>query len=298
MIDVFLQYLQYEKNFSTHTVVSYRNDLYQFCDFLQTTPENFNPETVTSSNIQQWIISLLDNKISENSIRRKISSLKSYWKFLITKKLVISNPTHKIILPKTKKTLPAFYKQQEMNNALHSYDGLNGFEDVRDDMILRLFYETGIRVSELTNIKNSDLDLNSKEVKVLGKRNKQRIIPLGNEICEKFTHYINVRNYTIELQSDKLFVRKNGLDMYNRAIYNIVHNRMEQYSTLYKQSPHVLRHTFATTLLNNGADINAVKNLLGHSSLAATQVYTHVNFSELKDIYKHAHPREALKKRR
>ncbi|VBB45158.1 Tyrosine recombinase XerC [uncultured Paludibacter sp.] len=296
MIDNFLQYLQYEKNFSSHTVLSYHTDLLQFCDFLQITPEQFFPDNISSIDIQQWVLALMNKNISAKSISRKISTLKSFWHYLLLHKLTEKNPTTKIILPKTKKVLPAFYKRQEMSNALQSYEGLKGFKSVRDGMIIRLFYETGIRVSELVSLTDKDFNLSAKELKVLGKRNKQRIIPLGNDICEQMNRYLNIRNTNIELFSDKIFVRENGQSMYSRGVYNIVHNKMSQNATLHKQSPHVLRHTFATTLLNNGADINAVKNLLGHSSLAATQVYTHVNFSELKDIYKHAHPREVNKK--
>lgn len=297
MINSFLQYLQYEKNYSSHTVLSYHNDLFQFCDFLQIKPEQFVPQLITSSIIQQWVLTLMNNKISAKSIARKISTLKSFWRYLISHNIADKNPTTKIILPKTKKALPAFYKQKEVNNALHSYEGLKGFNDVRDGMILRLFYETGIRVSELVGLADKDFDFSAKELRVVGKRNKQRIIPLGDGVCNQMNMYRSERDKHLEfLFTDKIFVRENGQPMYSRAIYNIVHNKMGTYATLHKQSPHVLRHTFATTLLNNGADINAVKDLLGHSSLAATQVYTHVNFSELKDIYKHAHPREANKK--
>lgn len=293
MINNFLQYLQYEKNYSSHTVLSYRIDLYQFCDFLQVIPESFSPSDVSSFIIQKWILSLMETDVSAKTISRKISTLKSFWRYLLRHQLTDKNPTSKIVLPKTKKALPAFYKEKEMVVALHSYEGLKGFKDVRDALIIRLFYETGMRVSELTGLADVDFNAQAKELKVLGKRNKQRIIPLGNVICEQINAYLNHRNENIELFTDKIFVRENGQAMYSRGIYNIVHRKMSDAATLHKQSPHVLRHTFATTLLNNGADINAVKDLLGHSSLAATQVYTHVNFNELKDIYKHAHPREA-----
>lgn len=296
MINNFLQYLQYEKNYSSHTVLSYHVDLSQFCEFLQIEPDKFDPSQVTPTVIQQWVLNLITLKDSPRTISRKISTLKSLWHYLLMRHLADKNPTLKIVLPKTKKTLPAFYKQKEMNQALHSYEGLNGFKDVRDAMILRLFYETGIRVSELTGIADKDVSFSSKELRVIGKRNKQRIIPLGNDICKQLKKYISVRDEDMERLTDKLFIRENGLEMYSRGVYNVVHNKMSQAATLHKQSPHVLRHTFATTLLNNGADINAVKDLLGHSSLAATQVYTHVNFSELKDIYRNTHPREKNKK--
>ncbi len=296
MINKFLQYLQYEKNYSSHTVLSYRTDLWQLCDYLKVNPDCFTPSDVSSSTVRQWILHLMDDNVSARTISRKISTLKSFWRYLLSRQLADKNPTSKIILPKTKKALPAFYKEKEMASALHSYEGLKGFKQVRDALIIRLLYETGIRVSELTGLADADFSASAKELKVLGKRNKQRIIPLGNSLCVEINRYLNRRNRDIELFTDKIFVRENGQAMYARGVYDIVHRKMGAVATLHKQSPHVLRHTFATSLLNNGADINAVKDLLGHSSLAATQVYTHVNFNELKDIYKHAHPREANKK--
>lgn len=295
MISLFLQYLQYEKNYSSHTVLSYRTDLFQFCDFLGTDPSEFNPTLVSQSTIQQWILSFMERGVSPRSISRKISSLKSFWRFLMKRGLVDKNPALKLVLPKTNKPLPAFYKQQEMDNVLSENNRTGGFEAVRNRMIIDLFYETGMRVSELVSLTDSSVDFDARQLRVIGKRNKERIIPLGETICQDLRVYQEIRNRVTDIKCDALFVRKNGMKMYSKAIYNIVHNEMAQFSTLKKQSPHVLRHTFATILLNNGADINAVKDLLGHSSLAATQVYTHVSFSELNKIYKQAHPR-AIKK--
>ena len=291
MINEFLQYLQYEKNYSSHTVLSYNTDMLQFCDFLEINPTGFSPDEITSSVIQQWVLSLLDKDLSPRSVSRKISTLKSFWRFMQLRGLTDKNPILKIVLPKTKKALPAFYKQQEMQLVLSEDTRVGGFQQVRNRMIIDLFYETGLRVSELVSLKDLDVDEKAKQLRVIGKRNKQRIIPLGDEICLSLSEYRQLRNRSVERVNDSLFVRVNGKSMYSRVIYNIVHNTMEQVSTLHKQSPHVLRHTFATTLLNNGADINAVKDLLGHSSLAATQVYTHVSFTELNKIYKQAHPR-------
>ncbi|HNX88233.1 MAG TPA: tyrosine-type recombinase/integrase [Paludibacteraceae bacterium] len=291
MINDFIQYLQYEKNYSSHTVLSYHTDLIQFCDFLQIAPDDFNPKEIQADIIRQWVLKLLDGKNTARSISRKISTLKSFWKFLQLHGLAEQNPTLKIVLPKTKKTLPAFYKQNEMEQVMAETKVLHSYEQVRDHLIIRLLYECGLRVSELVSLVDQDFEVESKQLKVLGKRNKQRIVPMSNELSEKISEYKVLRNKELKRFDNSLFVLISGKSMYTKAVYNIVHREMSKVSTLHKQSPHVLRHTFATSLLNNGADINAVKDLLGHSSLAATQVYTHVTFSELNKIYKQAHPR-------
>ena len=291
MVNEFLQYLQYEKNYSSHTVLSYRTDLYQFCDFLVIKPQKINPININSQQIQQWSLLLMSTKISARSLSRKISTLKSFWKFLLVRGLATQDPTLKIILPKTKKPIPAFFKEKEMNSALDNKSNPNDFETTRDLLIISIFYQTGIRLAELISIEDKDIDLINGNLRVTGKRNKQRIIPISNSLCKEISEYIELRNNKLEILSANLFLRENGQKLYPKLIYNIVHNTMSEVSSLHKRSPHVLRHTFATSILNGGADINAVKDLLGHSSLAATQVYTHTSFEELNNIYKHAHPR-------
>jgi len=291
MMNEFLQYLQYEKNYSSHTVLSYHTDLRQFCDFLEINADQFEPAQVSSQQIQQWVLSLMSEKIAARTLSRKISTLKSFWRFLLTRGYVNHNPTLKIILPKTKKPIPAFFKDSEMEIVLDKTFLPDNFESVRDQLILTVFYLTGIRLAELLNIEDKDVDLADGNLKVIGKRNKQRMIPISRILCQDIEDYIQLRNKNIESLTPNLFIRINGKKMYPKMIYNLVHNTMSEVSSLHKKSPHVLRHTFATSLLNGGADINAVKELLGHSSLAATQVYTHTSFEELYNIYKHAHPR-------
>ncbi len=291
MINEFLQYLQYEKNYSSHTVLSYHTDLLQFCNFLESIPEQFSPTDVKPQQIQQWVLALMSLNHSARTLSRKISTLKSFWRFMLKRGLVTENPTLKIALPKTKKPIPAFFKNTEMDSILNNSFLPEGFEPERSHLILSVFYQTGIRLAELMNIKDQDVDLMQGNIRVIGKRNKQRIIPISKTLCADIERYILIRNKSVELSVSNLFVLVNGKKTYPKMLYNLVHNNMSQVSTLHKRSPHVLRHTFATSMLNGGADINAVKQLLGHSSLASTQVYTHTSFDELYNIYKRAHPR-------
>ena len=291
MMNEFLQYLQYEKNYSSHTVLSYHTDLLQFINFLTIAPEAFRASDVKPQHIQLWVLQLMNEKQSARTLSRKISTLKSFWRFMMTRGYATANPTSKIILPKTSKPLPSFFKENEMEAVLSDQFLTSQFEQVRDRLIIELFYATGIRLSELISIQDKDVDLIQGSISVIGKRNKQRIIPIGKTLCENIKSYLEARNdFEIE-HSGALFIRTNGKALYPKLVYNLVHETMTQVSSQHKRSPHVLRHTFATSMLNGGADINAVKELLGHSSLAATQVYTHTSFDELNNIYKQAHPR-------
>ena len=291
MINEFLQYLQYEKNYSFHTVLSYNTDLLQFCLFLDSEPKQFNPAFVDKQKIHAWVLYLMTQKLSARTLSRKISTLKSFWKFLIRRGHTIQNPTLKLILPKTKKPITSFFKESEMEAVLDETFLVDDFESVRNHLILELFYLTGIRRAELINIEDKDLDLITGSLRVIGKRNKERMIPIGSFLCQKIEHYLEIRNRDVDPYCEKFFVRPNGLKLYPKLIYNLVHLAMSEVTTLQKKSPHVLRHTFATSLLNGGADMNVLKELLGHSSLAATQIYTHSSFDEINNIYKLAHPR-------
>ena len=291
MINEFLQYLQYEKNYSSHTVLSYHNDLIQFCDFMRQKPEEFRADAVESTHLQQWVLLLMSEGLKAASVSRKISTLKSFWRFLLRRGYAVSNPVSGVLLPKSVKSLPSFFKDNEMSLALDETFLTEDFESVRNHLIVFMLYATGMRRSELLMLTDADFDLEAGSVKVLGKRNKQRIIPIGAELSCKIKHYIDIRSKEVEGVPECFFVRSNAKKLYPEMVYKIVQHFMLPFGSLPKKSPHVLRHTFATGILNQGADINAVKELLGHSSLAATQVYTHSTFDELYNIYKQAHPR-------
>jgi len=290
-IESFLRYLQYEKNYSSHTVESYANDLSQFKYFV-CGDETFDPTLIDSVWIRRWMVSLMDEGYSPLSVNRKLSSLKSFFKYLCKYKYIEKSPVKNLHGPKTSKPLPHFVKDLDMSTLLSELDDRNAFEGKRDKAILDVFYTTGIRCAELVGLKNEDVDFTAKLIKVTGKRNKQRLIPFSNTLSETMQSYINIRSETIDSpEDDAFFVRKNGKKLSNSIVYTIVNKRLSEIPNLSKKSPHVLRHTFATSMLNNGADLNAVKELLGHASLSSTEVYTHTTFEELKKVYHQAHPR-------
>lgn len=293
MIDKFLQYIRYEKNYSSYTVLSYQTDLFQLRDFISVQYGAFSPETLTSGQLREWIIALMDVGEKATTINRKISAVKSFYKFLNRNGLVAANPTLKIITPKRPKNLPVFFQEKEMDKCLELSENNSTFEGVRDTLVVELIYQTGLRRSEVVCLLDRNVDTETCQLKVLGKGNKERVVPFGNDLAVRIDAYRAKRN---EICPDlgggmPLLLTARGLPMKPAQIYYIVKNNMGEVSSRQKRSPHVLRHTFATTLLNHGADINSIKTLLGHASLAATELYTHATFEQIKNIYQHSHPR-------
>ena len=291
LIESFLQYLQYEKNYSSHTVESYKNDLFQFKGYISGENELI-PSDITAADVRHWIVSLMGDNYSPLSVNRKLSSLKSFFKYLQKNNHVSVNPLKNVSGPKTNKSLPHFVKDLEMDKLFSGWEDEDTFDGVRDKTILDVFYSTGMRCAELTGLKDDDIDFGSQLIKVRGKRNKERLIPFSTNLAESLRNYIKIRNEEQEHRiNNMLFVQKNGKILNNPAVYRIVNKRLSEVPNLSKKSPHVLRHTFATSMMNNGADLNAVKELLGHASLSSTEVYTHTTFEELKKAYHQAHPR-------
>ena len=289
--ELFLNHLKYEKRYSTNTLTAYENDLDQFILFGKKLVEDFCVEEVDYHLIRQWIVSLMDNGISAKSVNRKISTLKTFFKFLLREGLIEKNPTDKIAIPKMGKKLPVFVQETEINRLLDGKFFTEDFEGRRDKAVVSLFYGTGIRLSELVGIRFADLNLNEKMVKVNGKRDKERLVPFPLEIASVLSDYICLRNELFPEAENFLFLTGNGEPVYNKLIYRIVKKELSLVTTVEKKSPHILRHSYATHLLNRGADLNAIKELLGHANLAATQIYTHTTFEQLKKVYKQAHPR-------
>lgn len=291
IVDKYIDYLRYEKNYSSHTEISYYSDLIQFRDFIDTNYPDVELETVDGDIIRAWIIFLMESKTSARSVNRKLSSLKSFYRYLQKMGLVSISPLKKISGPKAKKPIPSFVNYADMEKVLDLEVLDNDYESFRDKVILELFYVTGMRRAELIGLTDKDVDLYSGSIRVTGKRNKQRIIPISKNTITLIDDYLEIRNQNFENQTVSFFVKKDGEPIYPMLIHRIVSSHLKWIPTLAKASPHVLRHSFATGMLNNGADINAVKELLGHSSLASTEIYTHTSFDELKKIYNKAHPR-------
>ena len=283
----FITYLSSEKRFSEHTIKSYTTDLKQFTSFLSSEFQIIDEiNEISFQIIRTWIASLLEKGITPRSVNRKISTLKTYFKFLIREGELIENPMMKVVAPKSKKRLPVFIEEDQIASLLNEVQFEEGFVGQRNKLIIELFYVTGIRLSELINIKISDVDFNNQSIKVLGKRNKERIIPLSSNVVNDLNIFIENNQ-----QNKYLFTNLEGEKLYNKLVYRLVNKYIGEISSVNKKSPHILRHTFATHMLNNGADINAIKELLGHANLSATQVYTHNTIEKLKTVYKQAHPR-------
>jgi len=288
----FLQYLQVEKRYSPLTVRSYINDLEQFENHLNSDGFSGNPCDITTGDIRSWIVSLVDSGYSAKSVHRKISSLRKFFRYLYKCGYVASDPAEKVVLPKIRKKLPEFVSEGAMEKLLDGYEFGNDFAGIRNSIIIEMLYTTGMRRSELTSLKDADVDLGSGTVKVTGKRNKQRIIPLLKPFTARLDEYLKVRNENYPHREEGwFFIGNKGNKIYDKYVYNIVRKYLAMVTTIEKKSPHILRHSFATHMLNRGADLNSIKELLGHANLSATQIYTHNSFEQLRKIYKQAHPR-------
>ena len=289
-LHAFINYLRFEKRYSQHTLVSYQNDLEQFFAFLGSQFDSPAIEQLTAAMVRSWLAGLKSDEITSKSINRKISSLKSFFKFLMKNGQIESTPMSTITAPKINKRLPVYVEEGDMRNLFEHVEFTDDWSGRTEKLILELFYNTGMRVSELVNLKANQVDSAYGNIKVLGKGNKERIIPVSNELLMSILAYIEEKP-VVSNPASNVFVTAKGKPLYARQVYNIVAKNLKLVTTVQKKSPHILRHSFATHLTNNGADLNAVKELLGHSSLAATQVYTHNSIEKLKQVFKKAHPK-------
>lgn len=288
----FLNYLSYEKRYSPHTVKAYRTDLTQFLDYAAEQFEVIQPQDVTHVFVRSWIVHLIEQGLGNTSINRKISCLKAYFRYLKRTGIVTVNPMVKVISPKVGKRLPVFVEEKNMESLFDSSLFSGDFDGQRDALVMELFYNTGIRLSELIHLKESDVDMRQNQIKVLGKRNKERIVPIAPRLSEIIQSYLALKKeQKFGIQTAELIVKSDGVKMYEKLVYRIVNRYLGFVTTMKKKSPHVLRHTFATHMLNKGADLGAIKEILGHSSLAATQLYTHNSIEQLKDVHRKAHPK-------
>lgn len=291
-IQQFLDYLNFQKRYSKHTIVSYKNDLNAFFDFLFTQYGETVLNDIKTTFIRSWLATLKQQEMESKSINRKISTLKSFFKYQLRQQAIAVSPMTAIISPKVNKRLPQFVDKKDIKTLLTDVEFPDTWAGKTDELILQLFYNTGMRQAELVGLKEVDISNGNSTIKVLGKGNKERIIPVSNQLMQKMQEYMNDKRKQLE-DFDKimLLVTATGKKLYPRYVYNTVNKYLAKVTTIDKKSPHVLRHSFATHLMNNGADLNAVKELLGHSSLAATQIYTHNTIEKLKDIHKKAHPK-------
>ena len=289
-VNAFLAYLQFEKRYSIHTITAYTNDLVQFFDFIETQYESVPLPQITGSMVRTWLASMKETELTGKTLNRKISSLKSFFKYQIQHGGLSKSPMETVISPKVSKRLPAFVAEQDMEQLLLNLSFAEGWKGLTEKLVIQLFYATGMRLSELIGCKEPQLDASKRVIKVLGKGNKERILPISEALAKDLSNYIKEKPKAA-IGNPFLFVNENGKSLQPRAVYTFVKFYLSQVTTLQKKSPHILRHSFATHLMNNGADLNAVKELLGHASLAATQVYTHNTIEKLKEVFAKAHPK-------
>ncbi len=292
MIDQFLNYLRFERNMSSQTVQTYEESLREFESYLVFRDDRLSLSEADADLIRDWMESLMDKGNIASTINKKLSALRSFYRYAMKRKLMASDPAHAVTGPKKSKPLPQFVREKEMDNLIDQLEwDDNDFIDVRARTIILLLYEAGLRRSELTGLNLSDLDFAIGQLKVTGKRNKQRIVPFGEELSGALTRYLELRSHQELEDGDALFVNNKGSRMTGQQVYIIVRKYLTVVTSLKKRSPHVLRHSFATAMLNHGASLESVKNLLGHESVSTTEIYTHTTFEQLKRVYKEAHPR-------
>lgn len=291
ILQPFLNYLKFEKRYSQHTVISYQTDLTSFFDYVVTQYGETELQQLSHTYIRSWLASLKDENLTSKSINRKISTLKSFFKYQLKIGVIKQTPMAKIISPKNEKRLPDFVSAKDMKTLFDFVEFPNTWQGKTERLLLQLFYNTGMRLSEVINLKDHQVNSFNHALKILGKGNKERIVPISPELLSAIKNYQQERNYLFGEKSDFLFLNEKGNPLYPKQVYLSIKKYLTQVTTIQKRSPHVLRHSFATHLMNNGADLSAVKELLGHSSLAATQIYTHNTIEKLKTVYKKAHPK-------
>ncbi len=292
LIQPFLSYLTFQKRYSQHTIIAYQNDLSGFFDYIELQFGNTDLPDINASFIRSWLAGLKESGMESKSLNRKISTLKSFFKYQLKQGTLLTSPMATIISPKVKKRLPQFVAEKDINTLFNYVEFPDTWDGKTNRLLLHLFYNTGMRQAELVNLKESHIDKGNSNIKVLGKGNKERILPVSKELMELIQVYMDTKRIKFDqFDRELLLVNLKGKRLYPKYVYNVVRQYLSAVTTIDKKSPHVLRHTFATHLMNNGADLNAVKELLGHSSLAATQIYTHNTIEKLKDIYKRTHPK-------
>lgn len=292
VLNPFIHYLQFEKRFSQHTITSYENDLQQFFDFITNQYDAPALSAITTNFVRSWLAEMKGDHFSSKTLNRKISSLKTFFKYQLKVGALAHTPMGAIVAQKVNKRLPSFVAQPDMETLQQYVQFDDSWKGRTDELLLQVFYHTGMRLSELISLKEHHVDVANAQLKVLGKGNKERIIPVSNELIQQLAGYVTLKHQTFAAcNKEVLFVNAKGKALYPKYVYLVVRQNLSLVTTLQKKSPHVLRHTFATHLTNNGADLNAVKELLGHSSLAATQIYTHTTIEKLKDVHRKAHPK-------